>query len=145
MVLCPKKLRENWTVYLAQNNSKLNPFIKDRFNYAVLSHTDLSRDSGSSGNIDLATINWGEYDLVVIDESHNFRNNIKSKRDESGNLIRKSRYERLMDDIIKSGVKTQVLLLSASWEPVPLSWRNPVELLAKNKRAISERHLEGDM
>ena len=114
LVLCPKKLRENWTVYLAQNNSKLNPFLKDGFNYAVLSHTDLSRDSGYSGNINLATINWGEYDLVVIDESHNFRNNIKSKRDESGNLIRKSRYERLMDDIIKSGVKTKVLLLSAT-------------------------------
>jgi len=114
LVLCPKKLRENWTVYLAQNNSDLNPFIKDRFNYTVLSHTDLSRDSGRSGDIKLETINWGEYDLVVIDESHNFRNNIKSKRDESGNLIRKSRYERLMDDIIKSGVKTKVLLLSAT-------------------------------
>ncbi|MCC3436721.1 MAG: DEAD/DEAH box helicase family protein [Microcoleus sp. PH2017_25_DOB_D_A] len=114
LVLCPKKLRDNWTVYLAQNNSDLNPLVKDRFNYTVLSHTDLSRDSGYSGDINLATINWGNYDLVVIDESHNFRNNIKSKRDESGNLIRKSRYERLMDDIIKSGVKTQVLLLSAT-------------------------------
>lgn len=114
LVLCPKKLRENWTVYLAQNNSELNPFIKDRFSYTVLSHTDLSRDSGWSGDINLETINWGNYDLVVIDESHNFRNNIKSKRDESGNLIRKSRYERLMDDIIKSGVKTKVLLLSAT-------------------------------
>lgn len=114
LVLCPKKLRENWTVYQAQNNSELNPFIKDRFSYTVLSHTDLSRDSGWSGDINLETINWGNYDLVVIDESHNFRNNIKSKRDEFGNLIRKSRYERLMDDIIKSGVKTQVLLLSAT-------------------------------
>ncbi|MEG4958799.1 MULTISPECIES: helicase-related protein [unclassified Microcoleus] len=114
LVLCPKKLRENWTVYQAQNNSDINPFIKDRFSYTVLSHTDLSRDSGWSGDINLETINWGNYDLVVIDESHNFRNNIKSKRDESGNLIRKSRYEMLRDDIIKSGVKTQVLLLSAT-------------------------------
>ena len=114
LVLCPKKLRENWTVYLALNNSDLNPLVKDRFSYTVLSHTDLSRDSGCSGDINLERINWGNYDLVVIDESHNFRNNIKSKRDESGNLIRKSRYERLMDDIIKSGVKTQVLLLSAT-------------------------------
>jgi len=114
LVLCPKKLRENWTVYQAQNNSDINPFVKDRFSYTVLSHTDLSRDSGWSGDINLETINWGNYDLVVIDESHNFRNNIKSKRDESGNLIRKSRYERLMDDIIKSGVKTKVLLLSAT-------------------------------
>ncbi|MBD0339414.1 MAG: DEAD/DEAH box helicase, partial [Microcoleus sp. Co-bin12] len=114
LVLCPKKLRENWTVYLAQNNSDINPLVKDRFSYTVLSHTDLSRDSGWSGDIKLETINWGNYDLVVIDESHNFRNNIKSKRDESGNLIRKSRYEMLRDDIIKSGVKTQVLLLSAT-------------------------------
>ena len=114
LVLCPKKLRENWTVYLAQNNSDLNPFIKDRFSYTVLSHTDLSRDSGWSGDINLETFNWGNYDLVVIDESHNFRNNIKSKQDEFGNLIRKSRYERLMDDIIKRGVKTKVLLLSAT-------------------------------
>ena len=114
IVLCPKKLRENWTVYQAQNNSELNPFISDRFSYTVLSHTDLSRDSGFSGDINLETINWGNYDLVVIDESHNFRNNIKGKRDEEGNIIRKSRYERLMEDIIQSGIKTKVLLLSAT-------------------------------
>lgn len=114
LVLCPKKLRENWTIYQAQNNSALNPFIKDRFSYTVLSHTDLSRDSGHTGDIDLATINWGNYDLVVIDESHNFRNNIKGKRDADGQIIRKSRYERLLDDIMASGVKTKVLLLSAT-------------------------------
>jgi len=114
LVLCPKKLRENWTVYQAQNNSELNLFINDRFSYTVLCHTDLSRDGGLSGDINLATINWGNYDLVVIDESHNFRNNIRGKRDEDGNIIRKSRYERLMEDIIKSGVKTRVLLISAT-------------------------------
>ncbi len=114
LVLCPKKLRENWTVYQAQNNSELNPFVKDRFSYTVLCHTDLSRDSGFSGDINLEAINWGNYDLVVIDESHNFRNNTGSRRDEEGNIIRKSRYERLMEDIIKRGVKTKVLLLSAT-------------------------------
>ena len=114
LVLCPKKLRDNWTVYLAQNNSELNPFLKDRFAYTVLSHTDLSRDSGRVDGVDLATINWGNFDLVVIDESHNFRNNTKGKRDEEGNIIRKSRYERLMEDVIKSGVKTRVLMLSAT-------------------------------
>jgi SNF2 family DNA or RNA helicase len=114
LVLCPKKLRENWTIYQAQNNSELNPFINDRFGYTVLSHTDLSRDAGKSGDIDLATINWGNYDLIILDESHHFRNNTKGKRDEEGNIIRKSRYERLMNDIIKSGVKTKVLLLSAT-------------------------------
>jgi SNF2 family DNA or RNA helicase len=114
LVLCPKKLRDNWTVYLAQNNSELNPFLKDRFAYTVLSHTDLSRDSGRVDGVDLATLNWGNFDLIVIDESHNFRNNTKGRYDKDGNLIRKSRYDRLMDDIIKAGVKTKVLLLSAT-------------------------------
>ena len=112
LVLCPKKLRDNWTVYKA--NSLLNPFVTDRFRYDVVSHTDLSRETGYSGDINLATLNWGNYDLIVIDESHNFRNNTPGKRDDEGNIIRKSRYQRLMDDIIKSGVRTKVLLLSAT-------------------------------
>jgi len=114
LVLCPKKLRENWTVFLAQNNSDLNPFLKDRFSYTVLSHTDLSRESGRVDGVDLSTINWNNFDLIVIDESHNFRNNTKGKRDEDGNIVRKSRYERLMDDVIKKGVKTKILMLSAT-------------------------------
>ena len=79
-------------------------------------------DRGRSGDIDLATINWGNYDLVVIDESHNFRNNTKGRREEDGNIIRKSRYERLMDDIIKEGIKTKVLLISAT--PVNINLRD---------------------
>ena len=114
LVLCPKKLRDNWTIYQVQNKSDLNPFVQDRFGYTVLSHTDLSRDGGKSGDIDLATLNWENFDLVVIDESHNFRNNTRDKRDEDGNLIRMSRYRRLMEHIIQSGVKTKVLLLSAT-------------------------------
>lgn len=114
LVLCPKKLRENWTIYQAQNNSELNPFMRDRFGYTVLSHTDLSRQGGRSGDVDLATFNWGAYDLVVIDESHNFRNNTKGRRDETGQVVTRSRYERLMDDIIKSGAQTRVLMLSAT-------------------------------
>lgn len=112
LVLCPKKLRENWTVYTT--NSNLNQFLQDRYRYDVLSHTDLSRERGSSGDIDLETLNWGNYDLVVIDESHNFRNNAPGKRDETGEIVRKSRYQRLMDDIIKAGVRTKVLLISAT-------------------------------
>lgn len=112
LVLCPKKLRENWTVY--KSNDLLNPFVADRFRYDVLSHTDLSRDRGFSGDINLETLNWGNYDLIVIDESHNFRNNTPGKKDEDGNLIRKSRYQRLMDEIITSGIRTKVLLLSAT-------------------------------
>lgn len=105
LVLVPKKLRENWTIYT--QNDKRNIFDKDRFNYDVLNHTDLSRNSGFSGEINLATVNWGNYDLIVIDESHNFRNNPPVKG-------RITRYERLMNDIIKSGVKTKVLMLSAT-------------------------------
>lgn len=110
LVLCPKKLRENWTDYLAANNSEMNPLREDRFGYTVLSHTDLSRVSGRVGDIDLARIEWGNYDLVVIDESHNFRSASRNKT--SGG--RPSRYERLMDDVIKAGLKTKVLLLSAT-------------------------------
>ncbi|WP_434565240.1 helicase-related protein [Thermoanaerobacterium thermosaccharolyticum] len=105
LVLVPKKLRENWTIYT--QNDKRNIFAADRFNYDVLNHTDLSRTSGYSGEINLATLNWSNYDLVVIDESHNFRNNPPVKG-------RVTRYQRLMNDIIKSGVKTKVLMLSAT-------------------------------
>ncbi len=132
LVLCPKKLRDNWTVYKA--NSLLNPFVADRFRYDVVSHTDLSRETGYSGDINLATLNWGNYDLIVIDESHNFRNNTPGKKDEEGNLIRKSRYQRLMDDIIKSGVRTKVLLLSATPVNNDLKdLRNQLYFLTENK------------
>ena len=115
LVLCPKKLSENWTVYQASQNSTLNPFQRDRFNYTVLYHTDLGRKGGVSGanGITLDTFNWGAFDLVVIDESHNFRNNTVGKYDDEGNLIR-SRYKLLMDEIVNAGVETKVLLLSAT-------------------------------
>lgn len=114
LVLCPKKLRDNWTIYLASVGSTLNPFPEDRFNYTVLSHTDLTRDGGMSGLSNLADFNWGAYDLLVIDESHNFRNAGTDKRDADGNLIRKSRYTRLMEDVIKAGIATKVLMLTAT-------------------------------
>lgn len=105
LVLVPKKLRENWTIYTL--NDKRNIFAEDRFRYDVLNHTDLSRERGFSGNIDLKTINWENYDLVVIDESHNFRNNPAVKD-------RVTRYQRLMNDVIKQGHKTKLLMLSAT-------------------------------
>lgn len=112
LVLCPKKLRENWTVF--RLNDARNPFVNDRFRYDVLSHTDLSRDGGMTGDIDLSMINWGNYDLVVIDESHNFRNYVKGQRDQYDQRITPSRYERLMENIIRAGVRSKVLLLSAT-------------------------------
>jgi len=114
LVLCPKKLKENWTVFQSFIGSELNPFPEDRFNFTVLSHTDLSRERGMAGDINLENFTWGNYDLVVIDESHHFRNNTKGRRDEEGNRIRKSRYERLMEDIVGGKVKTRVLMLSAT-------------------------------
>ena len=105
LVLCPKKLRDNWTIFTV--NDKRNTLVADRFNYDVLNHTDLTRESGRSGEIDLRTLNWGNYDLIVIDESHNFRNNNPRKEG-------LTRYAKLMNDIIKSGVKTKVLMLSAT-------------------------------
>ena len=105
LVLCPKKLSENWNTYI--KNYKDNILQKDRFNYTVLYHTDLSRKKGFSNGNDLSRINWGNYDLVVIDESHNFRNN-NARND------RETRYTRLLNDVMKAGVKTKVLMLSAT-------------------------------
>ena len=115
LVLCPKKLSENWTIYQAKKNSVLNPLQSDRLNYTVMYHTDLGRTQGiaQADNLTIETFDWGVYDLVVIDESHNFRNNTVGKYDADGNLI-KSRYARLMDDIIRAGARTKVLLLSAT-------------------------------
>ena len=106
LVLCPKRLEQNWTQY--QGNKTTNIFYKDRIRYDVLFHTDLGRTSGKSGNTDLATVNWGNYDLVVIDESHNFRNNNSAHKDKD------TRYDFLMKRIMQDGVKTKVLMLSAT-------------------------------
>ena len=105
LVLAPKKLAENWTNYNA--NLTTNIFARDRFNYDVLAHTDLSRTKGESMGLRLDRVNWGNYDLVVIDESHNFRNADYAEE-------RESRYQRLMRQVIREGVKTKVLMLSAT-------------------------------
>lgn len=105
LVLCPKKLGANWTNY--NTNLVTNIFAKDRFNYDVLYHTDLSRRSGETLGIDLAKVNWGNYDLIVIDESHNFRNRDTYKDKET-------RYDKLMNKVLRQGVKSKVLMLSAT-------------------------------
>ena len=107
LVLCPKKLAENWNTY--KDNYINNPIAADRLNYDVLFHTDLSRDGGYSNGLDLERLNWGNYDLIVIDESHNFRNGIGTHSNTQEN-----RYMRLMDKVIRAGVKTKVLMLSAT-------------------------------
>lgn len=111
LVLCPKKLCDNWMTY--RNNYITNPIAKDRLSYTVLFHSDLSRDGGFSNGNDLDKINWGNFDLVVIDESHNFRNGGKLTRDDDDDP-RENRYLRLMNKVIRSGVKTKVLMLSAT-------------------------------
>jgi hypothetical protein len=105
LVLCPKKLADNWRNY--NSNLTTNIFTGDRFNFDVLCHTDLSRTTGESFGIPLSRVNWGNYDLVVIDESHNFRNNDVYKD-------RETRYQKLMNKVIRAGVKTKVLMLSAT-------------------------------
>ena len=123
LVLCPRKLRGNWSLYQAHAGHTGNPFIDDRFAYSLLSHTDLSRESGDAGGIDLANFNWQNYDLVVIDESHNFRNH-EGKR-----------FERLLEEVIGKGVKTKVLMLSAT--PVNTSLidlRNQIYLMTENRQ-----------
>lgn len=107
LVLCPKKLAENWNTY--KDNYVNNPIASDRLNYDVLFHTDLSRAHGFSNGLDLDRLNWGNYDLVVIDESHNFRNGAGTHANTHEN-----RYVKLMDKIIRAGVKTKVLMLSAT-------------------------------
>ena len=107
LVLCPKKLSENWNTY--KDNYVNNPIASDRLNYDVLFHTDLSRSGGFSNSLDLERLNWGNYDLVVIDESHNFRNGAGTHANTQEN-----RYVKLMDKVIRAGVKTKVLMLSAT-------------------------------
>ena len=107
LVLCPKKLAENWNTY--KDNYVNNPIAVDRLNYDVLFHTDLSRNGGVSNGLDLDRLNWGNYDLVVIDESHNFRNGAGTH----ANTV-ENRYVKLMDKVIRAGVKTKVLMLSAT-------------------------------
>ena len=108
LVLCPKKLCENWNTY--KDNYVNNPIAGDRLRYDVLFHTDLSRESGTSNGLDLDRLNWGNYDLVVIDESHNFRNGGEI----SGDDKKENRYLRLLNKVIRAGVKTKVLMLSAT-------------------------------
>jgi hypothetical protein len=115
LVVCPKKLTGNWTIYQASQNHALNPFKKDRYNYTVLYHTDMGRESGkaAANGIDLENFNWGAYDLVVIDESHNFRGNPMDKVKDD-NTVKMNRAKWLMEKVVKSGVKTKVLMLSAT-------------------------------
>ena len=110
LVLCPKRLSDNWNTF--KGNYKNNPLADDRLNYDVLYHTDLGRERGDSNGIDLSLINWGNYDLVVIDESHNFRNGEHSTHRNDENY--ENRYQKLIRNVIKSGVNTKVLMLSAT-------------------------------
>lgn len=105
LVLCPKKLEANWNTY--RHNDKNNILAGDRFRYDVLFHTDLSRDKGESNGRNLEAVNWGNYGLVVIDESHNFRNN-------STVVGKENRYQKLLRKIIQEGIQTKVLMLSAT-------------------------------
>jgi SNF2 family DNA or RNA helicase len=136
LVLCPKKLSDNWNTY--KDNYINNPIASDRLRYDVLYHTDLSRERGKSNGLDLDRLNWGNYDLVVIDESHNFRNGGEVYGDDR----RENRYLRLMNRVIRIGVKTKVLMLSAT--PVNNRFtdlRNQLELAYEGNQALINEKL----
>ena len=137
LVLCPKKLHDNWALYPAYNSQDTNPFLPDKFGYTVRWHTDLSRYSG-----DLENFNWRNFDMIVIDESHNFRNDTKPTRDADGNFVRHSRYTRLLEEVIKEGTKTKVLMLSAT--PVNTSLidlRNQIYLMTEKREDVFRESL----
>ena len=143
LVLCPKKLFENWNTY--RQNYVNNPLARDRFNYDILYHTDLSRDRGQSNDLDLERVNWGNFDLVVIDESHNFRNGGKVSTDENGENPKENRYLRLMNKVIRAGVKTKVLMLSAT--PVNNRFndlKNQLQLAYEGESAAFDKLLPTD-
>lgn len=114
LVLCPKKLKDNWTVYQANKHSKLNPFDRDRFNYSVMYHTDLGRISGRSDAdaVDMATYNWSKFALVVIDESHNLRGNPREREVEGEIILNRAKF--LLEHVLKTGARTKVLMLTAT-------------------------------
>ena len=137
LVLCPKKLHDNWALYPAYYSQDTNPFIDDKFGYTVRWHTDLSRYSGV-----LENFNWRNFDMIVIDESHNFRNDTKPTRDADGNFVRHSRYTRLLEEVIKEGTKTKVLMLSAT--PVNTSLidlRNQIYLMTEKREDVFRESL----
>ena len=142
LVLCPKRLEDNWVRYTAWAASRDNPFEADRLNYVVLAHTDLSQYEGRSGKVDLSQFNWGTFDLVVIDESHNFRNEGQDRRDENGNLVKRSRFNRLLEEVLKEGVQSKVLMLSAT--PVNNSLRdlrNQIYLITEKRQDAFQESL----
>lgn len=131
LVLCPKRLEDNWNRF---RFSMKSPLADDKLRYEVRAHTDLSRDMGD--------FNWGGFDLVVIDESHNFRNNKSGTRDDTGQIVRRTRYERLLEEVIKSGARTKVLMLSAT--PVNTSLtdlRNQIYLMTEGRDGIFRESL----
>ena len=141
LVLCPKKLFDNWSTF--KTNYKNNPLVADRLRYDILFHSDLSRNRGMSSGIDLERINWGNYDLVVVDESHNFRNGGKIRTDENDENPRLNRYLQLMERVIKAGVKTKVLMLSAT--PVNNGFndlKNQIQLAYEGKAEIINELLD---
>ena len=133
LVLCPKKLYWNWALYPVYNSQRQNPYLNDRFRFTVLAHTDLTRSSGMAGSVNLAEFNWKNFDLIVIDESHNFRNDNKSRLDDKGITVY-SRYSRLLEEVLKQGTRTKVLMLSAT--PVNTSLidlRNQIYLITEKR------------
>ena len=109
LVLCPKKLTNNWNTY--KDNYVNNPIAADRLRYDVLYHTDLNRTHGTSNGLASDRLNWSNYAFFVVDESHNFRKGGKLSGEDNE---KENRYLKLLNKVIRKGVKTKVLMLSAT-------------------------------
>lgn len=138
LVLCPKKLTNNWNTY--KDNYVNNPIAADRLRYDVLYHTDLNRTHGTSNGLDLDRLNWGNYDLVVIDESHNFRNggklvenpdeDAKDNRYVIGKIAEGTVLTRRTVSAILQGIRVDKLYMFRN---------NPEEFISKVIRLINEQ------
>lgn len=135
LVLCPKRLEDNWIRFTSWAGLRDNPFESDRLNYSVRAHTDLSRYKGQAGVVNLQDFNWGTFDLIVIDESHNFRNEGRDQTDDDGTIIKRSRYNRLLEEVLRGGVQTKVLMLSATPVNTGLrDLRNQIYLMTEKRQ-----------
>jgi len=100
ILLCPKKLENNWRRYKEDQASK---FEVDKLKFFMRFHTDMNNSRLESYN-DRADkfFRDDKPKLIVIDESHNLRNH------------KANRYKFLVEQILQKNQDVKVLLISAT-------------------------------
>ena len=100
ILLCPKKLENNWRRYKEDQASK---FEVDKLKFFMRFHTDMNNSRLESYN-DRADkfFRDDKPKLIVIDESHNLRNH------------KANRYKFLVEQILQKNQDIKVLLISAT-------------------------------